>query len=400
MSSFGRIFRVTTAGESHCRAVTVIVEGVPPGVALAEASIQPFLDRRRPGQSLLATPRSEQDLCEILSGTERGVTLGTPVCVLVKNKDTRPEDYSGTRAAGGGSPRPSHADFTYFHKYGGHVAASGGGRASARETVSRVVAGAIAMVVLRQLVPPLRVVSYVSRVGKQSLAAAVAGGGCCCALSRTLGALESVNGNHVSSALSELTSDLVDKFLSRAPCQQLDTLWCTEILSAKERGDSVGGVVSTVVLGLPIGLGEPVFDKFEALLAHAMLSIPASKGFAFGSGFRCAEMNGSIHNDPFVPLSDAATDTAQLTTSTNYSGGVQGGITNGNAVYFDTAFKPPATIQQTQHTARYDGEASVLEGKGRHDPCVVPRAVPIVEAMTYIVVLDMLLLQRQRSLLH
>ena len=412
MSTFGRLYRVTTAGESHCRAVTVIIEGVPPGIPLVEKTIQPFVDRRRPGQSSLVTPRCEDDLVEILSGTENGITLGTPLFILVKNKDMRPDDYSGTCAnASASSPRPSHADYTYVMKYNGHVASSGGGRASARETLCRVIAGAVAEQVLAKLAPGLRVVSFVSKVGKLSLSQVVASGRCVddkC-LGRKLVSLEEVNGNDVVLWLGDLQSTAIDQFQTRTPCSELDSMCREEITAVKNRGDSVGGIVSTVIINSPVGLGEPVFDKFEAVLAHAMLSIPASKGFAFGSGFRCAEMNGSVHNDPFTVLSNSATSATTvastafsspmclLTTVTNFSGGVQGGITNGNAVYFDVAFKPPATIQQAQETARFDGSSGVLEGKGRHDPCVVPRAVPIVEAMTYMVLLDMLLLQRQRQ---
>ena len=357
-STFGTLFRITTFGESHCPAVGVVVDGCPPRMELSEADIQRQLDRRRPGQSKLTTERDEADRVHILSGVENGRTLGTPIGLMVRNKDQRPGDYAAMRTA----PRPSHADYTYQAKYGIH-AASGGGRSSARETIGRVAAGAIAERVLRQTCGA-EIVAWVGQVGP---------------VDSTPPELESVS-----------RAD-VDANLVRCPDPAAARRMEAEISAAKEEGDSLGGVLSCVIRGLPPGLGEPVFEKMEALLAQAMLSIPATKGFEIGSGFGGTRLRGSQHNDPFVTKGN------RLGTITNNSGGVQGGISNGEPVVFRVAFKPVATIGKAQETADFEGNPVTLEAKGRHDPCVVPRAVPIVEAMAALVTTDLLLRQRMRG---
>ncbi|KAI9852860.1 MAG: bifunctional chorismate synthase/riboflavin reductase [NAD(P)H] aro2 [Thelocarpon superellum] len=393
MSTFGSHFRVTTYGESHCRSVGCIVDGCPPGMKLTEADIQPQMTRRRPGQSALTTPRDEKDGVEIHSGTEFGVTLGTPIGLMVRNEDQRPKDY------GGGSmdkyPRPNHADFTYLEKYG-VKASSGGGRSSARETIGRVAAGAIAEKYLK-LAHGIEIVSFVSSVGPIHLFPSTA--------------------EHPSPStnplmlelLKTITRETVDAHLPvRCPDEAVAARMASLIVDYRDRKDSIGGTVTCVIRNVPTGLGEPAFDKMEAMLAHAMLSIPATKGFEIGSGFGGCEVPGSLHNDPFVlspatpagktPSPAARPARARLTTSTNNSGGIQGGITNGAPIYFRVAFKPPATIGQAQKTAEYEtGREGVLEAKGRHDPCVVPRAVPIVEAMAALVVMDALLAQQARE---
>ncbi|SEA80293.1 chorismate synthase [Desulfuromusa kysingii] len=357
-SSFGRIFRISTFGESHCPAVGVVVDGVPPRMSLTEADIQLQLDRRRPGGNKLGTERDEADQVKILSGVENGLTLGTPIGMMVNNKDQRPGDYGSMSQI----PRPSHADYTYQMKYGIH-ASSGGGRSSARETIGRVAAGAIAEKYLLQEYG-IEIVAWVSSVG-----------------------------DHDSTAvdMETITRAQVDANEIRCPDPQAAAKMVAEITASREAKDSVGGVVSCVCRNLPAGLGEPVFDRLEAKLAHAMLSLPATKGFEIGSGFAGARMHGSAHNDPFVKKGD------RLGTTTNYSGGVQGGISNGESVYFRIAFKPPATIGQAQQTVDYAGTETTLEAKGRHDPCVVPRAVPIVETMTALVLADLVMLQKIRG---
>ena len=357
-STFGTIFRITTFGESHGGAVGAVVDGCPPRLALTEADIQPQLDRRRPGQSALTTPRGEPDAVRILSGTELGVTLGTPIALVVANRDTKPGDYAEMSNV----PRPSHADFTYQMKYGVR-AASGGGRSSARETIGRVAAGAIAEKWLR-LKAGVDIVAWVSGVGAVE-APDLTGAG----LSR---AAVDINAVRCPDA---------------AAAQQMET----EILAARDAKDSVGGIITCVCRGVPPGWGEPVFHKLEAMLAQAMLSIPATKGFELGSGFAGTRWRGSAHNDAFVQKSNG------LGTKTNYSGGIQGGISNGEPIVFRVAFKPPATISQPQQTADFDGQPVTLEAKGRHDPCVVPRAVPIVEAMAALVLADAALQQQARS---
>ncbi|RDB28606.1 Chorismate synthase [Hypsizygus marmoreus] len=381
MSTFGKLFRVTTYGESHCASVGAIIDGCPPGLELSPADIQVQLSRRRPGQSNLTTPRDEKDLVHLQSGTERGVTLGTPIGLLVKNEDQRPHDYSETDLY----PRPSHADYTYLEKYG-IKASSGGGRSSARETIGRVAAGAIAEKYLK-LAYGIEIVAFVSSVGKIQIPSTVA-------------SPDDVDNDDAQDALSEefrkllgtVTRQEVDKYPTRCPHSETSERMTKRIIRAKEAQDSIGGTVTCVIRHVPSGLGEPVFDKFEATLGHAMLSIPATKGFEIGSGFKGTEVPGSKHNDPFVRRADGS-----LGTTTNWSGGIQGGITNGEDIYFRVGFKSPATISQAQQTVQYDGTPGELAARGRHDPCVVPRAVPIVEAMAAIVVMDQLLIQNSRK---
>jgi len=387
MSTYGTLYRVTTYGESHCASVGAIIDGCPPGLELSSADIQVQLNRRRPGQSNLTTPRNEKDLVQLQSGIEYGKTLGTPIAILVKNEDHRPHDYSETDLY----PRPSHADYTYLEKYG-IKASSGGGRSSARETIGRVAAGAIAEKYLKQA-HNIEIVAFVSSVGKIHLPSTVA------PLS-LVPSDEDEDNDDVQDAVSEdfrkllatITREEVDKHLTRCPHPATAERMTKRIMRAKDSLDSIGGTVTCVIRNVPSGLGEPVFDKFEAKLAHAMLSIPATKSFEIGSGFRGTEVPGSKHNDPFVKLPDG-----KLGTKTNWSGGVQGGITNGMDIYFRIGFKSPATISQAQETAQYDGTPGSLAARGRHDPCVVPRAVPIVESMAAIVVMDQLLIQYSRQ---
>jgi chorismate synthase len=357
-STIGTLFRVSTFGESHGKAVGAVVDGCPANVTLSEADIQTQLTRRHPGQSDMTTPRDEPDQVAILSGVENGATLGTPIGLIVHNRDQRPGDYRQMSRV----PRPSHADFTYQMKYGNR-AASGGGRASARETIGRVAAGAIAEKILTERFGT-RIVAWVSSVG-------------------TIDAPDMTGDG--------LTRQRVDGNVIRCPDEAAAAEMIALVAATRDRKDSVGGVVTCVCENVPVGLGEPVFEKLEAILAQAMMSIPATKGFEIGSGFAGARMFGSEHNDPFVPKGD------RLGTRTNYSGGVQGGISNGEPIVFRVAFKPPATIALPQQTASFEGKQTVLEAKGRHDPCVVPRAVPIVEAMSAIVLLDFALRQSYRQ---
>ncbi|KAI5798409.1 chorismate synthase [Pyronema domesticum] len=375
MSTFGTAFRVTTYGESHCRSVGCIVDGVPPGLPLTEADIQPQLSRRRPGQSALTTPRDEKDLVEIHSGTEFGYTLGTPIAMMVKNQDQRPHDYSEMDLY----PRPSHADFTYLVKYG-IKASSGGGRSSARETIGRVAAAGIAEKYLA-MTHGTTITAFVSSVGPIHLPMS-----------------QNPDSPEYHQFLAGLTRQKVDSFLPvRCPDTEYNEKMGDLIAEYRDKKDSIGGSVTCVIRNVPIGLGEPCFDKLEAKLGHAMLSIPATKGFEIGSGFAGTEIPGSTHNDAFIQDPRYPNDPSKLATKTNYSGGIQGGISNGQDIYFRVAFKSPATIGQAQPTAKYDGEAGVLEAKGRHDPCVVPRAVPIVEAMAALVIMDALCIQQSRE---
>jgi len=360
MSSFGTLFRITTFGESHGKGVGVIVDGVPPNLPLTEADIQPQLNRRRPGQSKLTTPRDEADKVIIQSGTERGITLGTPISCFVANEDQRPHDYSDMNQV----PRPSHADFTYQIKYG-VKASSGGGRSSARETIGRVAAGAIAEKWL-SIRYGVEIVAFVSSVGNVQVP------------------LEAID-------FAKLSRTDVDASLVRCPHAETTEKMVDVIEQMKAEKDSIGGVVTCVCRGVPPGLGEPCFDKLEAMLAHAMLSIPATKGFEIGSGFEGTKMKGSQHNDPFVKKEDG-----KLGTLTNNSGGIQGGISNGEPIIFKVAFKPPATIGQDQKTSDFEGNAVNLAAKGRHDPCVVPRAISIVEAMAALVLADAAMIQEAR----
>jgi len=367
---------INSYGESHCRSVGCIVDGVPPGLQLNEKDIQPQLTRRRPGQSALSTPRDEKDMVEIQSGTELGYTLGTPIGLLVKNEDQRPHDYGkGTMDM---FPRPSHADYTYQEKYGTR-ASSGGGRSSARETIARVAAGAIAEKCLN-LVHGVEIVAFVSSVGSEHLFP-----------STKVHPTASTNPVFLD-LIDTITRKQVDNFLPvRCPNKEASDRMAERIAEYRDRKDSIGGTVTCVIRNVPVGLGEPVFDKVEAMLAHAMLSIPSTKGFEIGSGFGGCEVPGSIHNDAFVsslpiPPSDSGVKVSQngidskprLRTKTNNSGGIQGGISNGEPIYFRVGFKPPATIGQAQETVDFTGKSGTLEAKGRHDPCVVPRAIPIV----------------------
>lgn len=354
-NTFGRLFRVTTFGESHGPSVGAVIDGCPSRMALSEADIQPQLDRRRPGQSHITTPRDEADRVQIVSGIENGITLGTPIGLLVANRDTKPSDYKRAINA----PRPSHADFTYRQKYG-IAASSGGGRASARETVGRVAAGAVADKILRERYG-IEIVGWVSQVG--SIVAAPE-------IGETV-TRETVDGNPV-----------------RCPDADTAALMIARIEEVSAEDDSIGGVVTCVCRNVPAGWGEPVFDKMEAALAHGVLSIPACKGFEIGSGFGAAGMRGSEHNDMFTVKEPGG----RLGTVSNHSGGIQGGITNGEPVVLRAVFKPAATIKRPQPTVDYDGNPTVLEMPGRHDPCVLPRAVVVVEAMVSLVLADMALL--------
>ncbi len=348
-NTFGTLFRVSTFGESHCKAVGAVVDGCPPGIQLSEADIQPQLNRRRPGQSAITTPRDEKDSVTILSGVENGMTLGTPIALVVANNDQRPNDYDNTIVI----PRPSHADYTYLMKYG-IKASSGGGRSSARETIGRVAAGAIAEKVLKERYN-IEIVAWAGSVG-----------------------------DIYSPLLDFTTIDRtdIDKSVVRCPNQQTAAKMEALIAEMREKKDSIGGTVICVCRNVPAGFGEPVFDKLEAVLAHAMLSIPATKGFEFGSGFAGTHLTGSAHNDPFILKKRG------IGTKSNNSGGIQGGISNNEIINFRVAFKPPATIGLPQKTASLDGQESILQAKGRHDPCVIPRAVPIVESMAALVLLD------------
>ncbi|BFZ54338.1 bifunctional chorismate synthase/riboflavin reductase [NAD(P)H] aro2 [Savitreella phatthalungensis] len=386
MSSFGTIFKVMTAGESHCKSVSCIVEGVPPGMRLVESDIQTQLSRRRPGQSRLTTPRDEKDAVEIHSGTEFGVTLGTPIMMLVRNQDQRPHDYSETDLY----PRPSHADWTYLQKYG-VKASSGGGRSSARETIGRVAAGALAEKYLREAYG-VEIVAFVSSVGRVKVPSVVASTD-----ADDVDDIESPVSKEYLDMLNAITRDKVDESLVRCPHEETATKMISRIERAKASQDSIGGTVTCVIRNCPVGLGEPCFDKFEAALGHAMLSIPSTKAFEIGSGFAGTEVSGSKHNDAFLHKTNPQTGKTYLATATNNSGGVQGGITNGEHIFFRVGFKSPATIGQGQKTSTYEGVAGELAARGRHDPCVVPRAVPIVESMAALVVMDQLLIQLSRQ---
>jgi len=354
-SSFGERFRITTFGESHGGAVGVVVDGCPPRLALDVAEVQRDLDRRRPGQSQLTTPRDEADRAEILSGVFEGRTLGTPIAILVRNLDARPSAYEDMKDVF----RPSHADFTTEAKYGFRNW-QGGGRASARETVGRVAAGAIARKLLATL-GGVEVLAWVRRVHEIEAKVDLAGV-----------RLADVEANPVRCPDPEAAREMAER-----------------IDAARRAGDSLGGEVECVARGVPPGLGEPVFDKLEAELAKALLSLPASKGFEIGSGFAGTRMTGSAHNDPFLPGEGGRPRTAS-----NRSGGVQGGISNGEPIWVRVAFKPTATIAKAQQTVDRAGRAVTLEARGRHDPCVLPRAVPMVEAMVCLVLADHWLRQR------
>ena len=348
-STFGKLFRIHSFGESHGGAVGVVVDGCPPRLPLSVEEIQRDLDRRRPGQSRLTTPRQEADRAEVVSGLFEGHTLGTPIAILVRNEDARPSAYEEMKEV----YRPSHADYTYEAKYGIRNW-QGGGRASARETVARVAGGAVARKLLATAAG-IEVLAWVSRV------------------------------HEVEAKIdpSRVSLDRVEASDVRCPDPDAAAEMIQRIDAARERGDSLGGVVECVARNVPPGLGAPVFDKLEAELARAVMSLPASKGFEIGSGFAGTRMTGIEHNDPFVPGADG-----RPRTTANRSGGVQGGISNGEDVVIRVAFKPTATIRQAQQTVDRSGQAVTLEARGRHDPCVLPRAVPMVEAMVLLVLAD------------
>tara|TARA_B110000483_G_scaffold88476_1_gene109123 strand:+ start:893 stop:1981 length:1089 start_codon:yes stop_codon:yes gene_type:complete len=346
-NTFGKIFQISTWGESHGAAVGVVIDGCPPQLEISAEEIQAELDRRRPGQSDIVTPRKEADRVEILSGIFEGRTTGTPISLLVRNGDQRPGAYDEMKD----KFRPSHADFTYATKYG-HRDHRGGGRSSARETIGRVAAGAIA----KKLLGDVQMRAFITRI--QDIAVP-------------------------DDALTELpTLEQIEATPVRCPHAATAKAMIERIKAVRADGDSVGGVIECRVQGLPVGLGEPVFDRLEADLAKAMLSLPATKGFEVGSGFGGTLLNGSEHNDNFENRDGA------VRTKTNRSGGVQGGISNGEELVFRVAFKPTATILQPQATVDTSGQETELIGRGRHDPCVLPRAVPIVEAMTALVLVD------------
>jgi len=360
MSTFGNYFKITTFGESHCQSVGVTINSPPPNMNLDLDKIQNQLNRRRPGQSAITTPRDEKDKLIVLSGMENGKTLGTPLTIIVNNLNTKPEDYVFTKDTY--IPRPSHSDFTYLWKYGIH-ASSGGGRSSARETIGRVIAGAVAEQILDLY--GISAIAHVSQVGTIS-----------CIYEKPI---------------ESITREDIDNNITRCPNKNISKVMEDLILELKQKGDSIGGKVTCIIKNCPKGLGEPVFDRTEALLAQAMLSIPATKGFEIGSGFNCVTMNGSNHNDRWVNTENG------IGTETNNNGGTVGGITNGENIMFSVAFKPPATILMDQNTINLKGEDVILKAKGRHDPCVVPRAVPIVEAMANLVLIELLYAQVARK---
>jgi len=351
-NSFGSVFKLTTFGESHGVAIGGVIDGCPAGIAIDFEAIQYEMDRRKPGQSKIVTQRKEPDTVEFLSGIFEGVTTGMPIGFIIKNTNQKSKDYSHIKDVF----RPSHADFTYNEKYGQRDY-RGGGRSSARETACRVVAGAIA----KQFLTSIEINAYTSAVGSIALGK-----------------------NYQTLDFSKTESNPV-----RCPDSVIAEQMIDKIKAIRKEGDTIGGTVSCVIKNVPVGLGEPVFDRLHAQLGKAMLSINAVKGFEYGSGFEGVSMKGSAHNDAF---------NADGSTKTNNSGGIQGGISNGMDIYFNVAFKPVATVMQTQETIDKDGNAVEMQGKGRHDPCVVPRAVPIVEAMAALVLADFTLLNRLTKL--
>ncbi|MCS5490824.1 chorismate synthase [Algoriphagus limi] len=356
-NSFGKLFKITTFGESHGPALGVILEGCPAGLTIDESFIQSEMQRRKPGQSKITTQRKEEDEIEILSGVFEGKSTGTPIGIVIRNADQKSKDYSHIAD----KFRPSHADFTYFEKYGIRDY-RGGGRSSARETAARVAAGAIAKLLLQE--KGISVQAFVSQVGSLKL----------------------------ERPYQELDLNKAEDNIVRCPDSETAERMIELIDSVRKERDTIGGIITCVIKNTPPGLGEPVFDRLHAELGKAMLSINAVKGFEYGSGFEGVNMRGSQHNDAFVKEGD------QIRTSTNHSGGIQGGISNGEDIYFRVAFKPVATIMQDQDSVNEAGEAVTVSGKGRHDPCVVPRAVPIVEAMAALVIADYLLLSKSNKL--
>lgn len=352
-NSFGQLFRITTFGESHGPAIGGVIDGCPAGLKIDFALVQKDLDRRRPGQSAITTTRSESDEPEFLSGIFDGVTTGAPIAFMIRNKDARPADYENMKE----KYRPSHADYTYQQKYGIRDY-RGGGRSSARETAVRVVAGAIARQILA--LSGITIQAFVKQVG-----------------------MIGIDRNHDELDLGRTEDNMV-----RCPDPETAARMITYLEGLKKEGDSTGGIIQCVARNLPAGLGEPVFDKLHAVLAHAIMSINAVKGFEIGDGFSGATGLGSRQNDAFT------SDGQAVVTSTNHSGGLLGGISNGMPVWFNVAFKPVATIMKEQKTVDTSGRETVLQAKGRHDPCVVPRAVPIVEAMTALVLVDFLMISK------
>lgn len=351
-NSFGTLFRISTFGESHGPAIGVVIDGCPAGVSIDETFIQSELDRRKPGQSKITTQRKEDDTFKILSGVFNGQSTGTPIAIVIENQDQRSKDYSHIE----NTFRPSHADYTYQAKYGirDH---RGGGRTSARETAARVAAGAVAKMLLKN--QGVSIAAFVSQVGD-------------------------IQAPHFTTMDLSKTEDNIVRCPDAATAEKMIAL----IDQVRLDRDTIGGIVTCVIKNTPVGLGEPVFDKLHAELGKAMLSINAVKGFEYGSGFEGIKLRGSQHNDEFYMEGD------RVRTRTNHSGGIQGGVSNGEDIYFNVAFKPVATIMQDQHSVDKDGNAATVSGKGRHDPCVVPRAVPIVEAMAALVLADFLLLAR------
>jgi len=348
-NTFGEIFRLTTFGESHGKGIGLIIDGCPAGIKIDELFIQSELDRRKPGQSKIVTQRKEDESFVIQSGVFDGFSTGTPISIFIPNMDQKSKDYSHIEQVF----RPSHADYTYQAKYGIRDHA-GGGRSSARETAARVAAGAIAKMILSQV--GVQITAYVSQVG-----------------------------HIMMDENKEIQIDNIENNIVRCPDEATAQKMIDLIMQVKKEGDTIGGKVSCIITGCPIGLGAPVFDKLHADLGKAMLGINAVKGFEYGSGFACVAMRGSEHNDAFIQKDD------KIQTKTNHSGGIQGGISNGMPIHFNVAFKPVATIVSGQQTVDINGNESIAEGKGRHDPCVVPRAVPIVEAMAALVLVDHLL---------
>ena len=357
-NSFGEIFRVTTFGESHGKAIGAVIDGCPSGLKLDLDFIQAQLDRRKPGQTAITTQRKVSDNFQIFSCVFEDLTMGSPIAVIINNEDQKPEDYSHLKE----TYRPSHADFTYEMKYGMRDY-RGGGRSSARETAARVIAGAIAQLFLKR--SGVQIQAYVSGVGSVKL----------------------------EKGYEQMDLAKTDSNIVRCPDTEVSEKMIALIQETRAKGDTVGGIVTCVIKGCPVGLGEPVFDKLHADLGKAMLSINAVHGFEYGSGFAGTQKNGSENNDLFY-----STNENRIETKTNFSGGIQGGISNGMDIYFNVAFKPVATLMQTQQTVDRDGNETEVKGKGRHDPCVVPRAVPIVEAMAALVIADHLLRQRTTQL--
>ncbi len=356
-NSFGKLFKITTFGESHGLALGVIIEGCPAGLKIDEEKIRLEMQRRKPGQSKITTQRKEEDEIQILSGVFDGISTGTPIGIVIPNSDQKSKDYSHISD----KFRPSHADYTYFEKYGIRDY-RGGGRSSARETAARVAAGAIAKQLLAT--KGVSVQAFVSQVGDLTL----------------------------KKSYQELDLSKAEENIIRCPDPETAERMIELIESVRLERDTIGGVVTCVIKNTPVGIGEPVFDRLHAELGKAMLSINAVKGFEYGSGFEGVKMRGSQHNDSFVKEGE------RIHTLTNHSGGIQGGISNGEDIYFRVAFKPVATIMQDQESLNEAGESVTVSGKGRHDPCVVPRAVPIVEAMAALVIVDYILLSKSNKL--